>query len=157
MQELLGRVSPELGRSSSRTGALLATSLIVAGWSYFILTGSISTIWPMFGIANQLLACTVLSVGTTIVLREAKLRRYALVTFLPLVFIGVTTFTAGVSSLRLIFIPMLRSPATMTKGLVDSIVTIVLLVCVTFVIAGSSARWRSILRARSTPTAAAAE
>ena len=84
----MGRISPELGKSTSRTGAFVATALIVAGWSYFILTGNISTIWPMFGIANQLLACTALCVGTTILLREAKKKSYALITIAPLLFVG---------------------------------------------------------------------
>ena len=85
MQEFMGRALAR--RSASRRaspGAVIATTLIVAGWSYFILTGNISTIWPMFGIANQLLACTALCVGTTIILREGKKKTYALVTLGPL-------------------------------------------------------------------------
>jgi len=72
MQEFMGRLSPSLGKSTSKPGAVIATTVIVAGWTYFILTGSISTIWPMFGIANQLLACTALCIGTTIILREGR-------------------------------------------------------------------------------------
>ena len=108
MQEFLGRVSPELGKSTSRPARFVATAIIVAGWSYFILTGSISTIWPMFGIANQLLACTALCVGTTILLREAKKKSYALVTLAPLLFVGTTTITAGIESVRRIFLPHAR-------------------------------------------------
>jgi carbon starvation protein len=74
VQEFVGRWNEELGKSTSKVGGVLATFAVVAGWEYFILTGSISTIWPMFGIANQLLACTALCVATTIILREAKRR-----------------------------------------------------------------------------------
>ena len=95
VQELLGRVSPQLGETGWLPGALLSTALIVGGWSYFILTGCISTIWPMFGVANQLLACAALCVATTIILREAPKKRYALVTLLPLAFVSTTTITAG--------------------------------------------------------------
>ncbi len=147
MQELMGRVSPELGKSTSRTGAFVATALIVAGWSYFILTGNISTIWPMFGIANQLLACTALCVGTTILLREAKKKRYALITVAPLLFVGTTTIAAGIQSVQKIFLPMLDKPVTYTTGIVNVIVTTVLLVCVTLVIVGSAIRWWALYRA----------
>ncbi len=148
MQEFMARVSPELGKSTSRSGAILATTLIVGGWTYFILTGSISTIWPMFGIANQLLACTALCVGTTIILREAKRKIYALVTLGPLLFVGTTTITAGVESVRRIFLPLLANPATFTLGIVNVVVTVILLVCVALVIVGSAVRWWGIAKAR---------
>jgi carbon starvation protein len=141
MQEFLGRFKPSLGESTSMPGALLATTLIVAGWTYFILTGNISTIWPMFGIANQLLACAALCVGTTIILREAKRKQYAWVTLAPLCFVGITTITAGIQSVRLIYYPMTLVPATRVTGLVNSVVTSVLLVGVAFVIGGSVLRW----------------
>jgi carbon starvation protein len=147
MQEFLGRVSPSLGKSTSKPGAILATTLIVAGWTYFILTGTISTIWPMFGVANQLLACTALCVGTTIILREGKKKVYALVTLCPLMFVGTTTITAGVESVRLIFLPLTDNPATRTIGLVNVVITCVLLGCVSMVIVGSAIRWWGLARA----------
>jgi len=149
MQEFMGRVSPELGKSTSKPGAVIATTLIVAGWTYFILTGSISTIWPMFGIANQLLACTALCVGTTIILREGKKKIYALVTLAPLLFVGTTTITAGIESVRRIFLPLMANPATHTLGIVNVTVTILLLVCVALVIVGSAWRWWGIARTKS--------
>ncbi len=147
MQEMLARLSPDLGSSTSRTGGVLATVLIVAGWTYFILTGSISTIWPMFGIANQLLACTALCVATTIILREGKKKSYALVTLAPLAFVGTTTITAGVESIGRIFVPMMGAAATRTTGIVNVLVTVTLLVCVALVIVGSAIRWWSLARA----------
>jgi carbon starvation protein len=146
MQEFIGRVSPELGRSTSRAGAFIATGLIVAGWTYFILTGNISTIWPMFGIANQLLACTALCVATTIILREGKRRVYALITLGPLLFVGTTTIAAGVQSSTGIYWPMMARPETYTVGLVNLAVTLLLLVCVGMVIAGSAIRWVALAR-----------
>jgi carbon starvation protein len=147
MQEMMARFSAELGKSTSRTGAFVATGLIVGGWSYFILTGSISTIWPMFGIANQLLACTALCIGTTILLREAKKKVYALVTLAPLAFVGTTTLAAGVESIRRTFLPMLAKEATRVTGMVNLVVTALLLVCVTLVIVGSAIRWWGLARA----------
>ncbi len=151
MQEFMGRVSPELGKSTSKPGAFIATGIIVAGWSYFILTGSISTIWPMFGIANQLLACTALCVGTTILLREAKKKSYALITLAPLAFVGTTTMAAGVESIRHLFLPMTAKPATATTGYVNVIVTSLLLVCVLLIVIGSAIRWWGLARTPSQP------
>ena len=108
-------------------GAVLSTACIVGGWSWFILKGTISTIWPMFGIANQLLACTALCVATTILLREAPKRAYAWTTFAPLVFVAVTTLTAGVESVASLYLPQLKDPATFTNGLVCVTVTLLLL------------------------------
>jgi carbon starvation protein len=146
MQEFLGRFRAELGRSTSQVGSITATALIVAGWTYFILTGSISTIWPMFGIANQLLACAALCVGTTIILREAPKKSYAWITIAPLCFVGVTTITAGIQSVLGIYYPMAQAPATRITGLVNMTVTSVLLVGVAFVIVGSVRRWLKLYR-----------
>jgi carbon starvation protein len=147
MQEFMSRFSPSLGKSTSKPGAIIATTVIVAGWSYFILTGSISTIWPMFGIANQLLACTALCIGTTIILREGKKKVYALVTLGPLLFVSTTTITAGVESVRRIFLPLAANPATRTIGIVNVVITCLLLLCVGMVIVGSAVRWWGLLRA----------
>jgi carbon starvation protein len=146
MQEFLGRLSPELGRSASPLGGVVASALIVGGWTYFILTGNISTIWPMFGIANQLLACAALAVGTTIILRESRERKYALVTLLPLCFVATTTITAGVQSVTGIYYPMALNQATRVTGMVNLIVTACLLMGISFVIAGCARLWLSLLR-----------
>jgi carbon starvation protein len=148
MQEFLGRFSPELGRSTSHVGSFVATALIVSGWTYFILTGNISTIWPMFGIANQLLACAALCVGTTIILREAAKKTYAWVTLAPLCFVGTTTITAGVQSVFTIYYPMSLAAATRVTGMVNMIVTSVLLCGVAFIIVGSVSRWLELLKGR---------
>ena len=150
MQEFLGRISAPLGKSTSKPGAILATTIIVAGWTYFILTGSISTIWPMFGIANQLLACTALCVGTTIILREGKKKSYALITLGPLLFVSITTITAGIESVRLLFLPLMADPETRIRGIINVAVTCLLLACVAMIIIGSAIRWWGLARAPRT-------
>ncbi len=147
VQEFVGRFSPEMGKSTSKVGGVVATFIVVAGWEYFILTGSIQTIWPMFGIANQLLACAALCVGTTIILREAKKKYYAFITLAPLAFVGTTTLAAGVESVRRIFLPMTANPETSTTGWVNVVVTVLLLGCVSMVIVGSAMRWWGLARA----------
>jgi carbon starvation protein len=152
MQEFLGRFSPELGKSNSHVGAFVATGLIVAGWTYFILTGNISTIWPMFGIANQLLACAALCVGTTIILRESPKKSYAWITLAPLCFVAVTTITAGVQSVITIYYPLSQAAATRVTGLVNMIVVSLLLFGVAFIIVGSVSRWLGLLKTRPAVT-----
>jgi carbon starvation protein len=75
-------------------GTLVTSALVVMAWGFMIDSGSVATIWPMFGVANQLLAGIALSVGTTVIIKMGK-ARYAWVTLVPLVFISVTTFTAA--------------------------------------------------------------
>jgi carbon starvation protein len=145
VQELVARVSPRLGAPGWLPGALLSTGFIVGGWTYFLLTGSIATIWPMFGVANQLLACAALCVATTIILREARDKRYAAVTLLPLVFVSTTTITAGIQAIRQLYLPMTGAPETAFTGWVNLIVIGTLLACVALIIGGSVRRWISPL------------
>ena len=151
IQEFGGRVWKPLARTDWLPGNILATVIIVLAWVYFIWTGNISTIWPMFGVANQLLACTALCVGTTIVLREAPKRHYALVTLLPLCFLSVTTLAGGIESVRRIYLPMTAVAATRVTGWVNAIVTTFLVIGVTFVIVGSARRWLAHIRGPVVP------
>jgi carbon starvation protein len=155
VQELVGRAWPKFAETGWLPGAVLSTVAIVAGWSYFILTGSIATIWPMFGVANQLLASAALCVATTIILREAKQKRYAFVTLVPLVFVSTTTVTAGVQAIRTLYLPMMRVPETATIGQVNLLVTATLLVCVALVMGGSIRKWVSPLARAPEPVDAA--
>ena len=80
---------------------IVATSLaVVVMWSYPIYSGDVSTIWPMFGVANQLLAAIALGVGTTIIIKSHK-AKYAWVTLLPMAFMFATTFTASYELVRI--------------------------------------------------------
>ena len=84
VQEFLGQFYKPMARQEWIPGAIISTLLVVVGWAYFIWTGSISTIWPMFGIANQLLAAVALAVATTIIINTGK-ARYVWVTVVPLI------------------------------------------------------------------------
>jgi carbon starvation protein len=152
LQEFLGRRWPKLGETSWAPGAALSSGVLVAAWSYFILTGSIATIWPMFGIANQLLASVALAVATAILLREAKKPVYAWVTLGPLMFVGTTTITAGLRALFEVYVPMARTPATASMGVINAVVTATLLTCVIAILVMSARKWREILASRSART-----
>jgi len=154
LQEMLARSRrrplQRLGDPASLPAAALSTGVVVVGWAWLISSGSIATIWPMFGIANQLLAAVALVVGTTIILKEGRRRRYALVTGLPLLFVGSTTLIAGVRALLEIYLPMATVPQTATIGRVCSGVTVVLLFSVLVIMAAAGRRWASLWTARST-------
>ena len=149
VQEFLGRFHAPMARQEWMPGAVASTLLVVAAWSYFIWTGSISTIWPMFGIANQLLASVALAVGTTIIINMGK-ARYAWVTLLPLSFVSISTLTAGVMSVRDNFWPMAigPNPAIHFQGYLNTIVTIVMMVCVLVILTNAVWRWTQVLRGR---------
>jgi carbon starvation protein len=93
-QELLGRVEPRFLKHDWMPGTIFASALVVIAWGAFLATGQISTLWPMLGIANQLLATTALCVGTTMIINLGR-ARYAWVTLVPLVFVAVTTLSAA--------------------------------------------------------------
>ncbi len=141
VQEFLGRFYAPFGRKEWMPGSVISTLLIVSAWSYFIWNGSINTIWPMFGIANQLLASVALAVGTTIIINMGK-ARYAWVTAVPLAFVSVTTLTAGVLSVRDNFWPMATGPdpSRHFQGYLNSGLTVIMMVCVVVIL--SNALWR---------------
>ena len=99
-QDLLGQLSPELGHTGTLHSNITASVIFVGAWGWFLFQGvidplgGINSLWPIFGIANQLLAVIALSLGTTIMIKMGK-ARYVLVTLLPLLFLFTVTMTAG--------------------------------------------------------------
>jgi len=155
--EFIGRAYPPFARHDWIPGALVSTLLVVSGWAYFIWAGSISTIWPMFGIANQLLASVALAVGTTVIVNAGR-ARYAWVTLAPLTFVAITTLCAGVLSVRDNFYPMAVDPnrALHVQGYVNSISTVVMMVCVVVILVSAALRWAAVAsgRVKIAPSAA---
>ena len=86
--------SAPLARPDWLPGALIASALVTFGYGWFIYTGNITTIWSMFGIANQALAILALALVTTWLVNRGR-GRYALVTILPMLFVMSTTFSAA--------------------------------------------------------------
>ncbi|OGW16286.1 MAG: carbon starvation protein CstA [Nitrospinae bacterium RIFCSPLOWO2_12_FULL_45_22] len=94
LQEIGGYAYKPLGRTNWLPGTLLTSAVVVSAWGYLIYSGSIATIWPMFGVANQLLAAFALSVGTTVLIKMGKVR-YIWATLVPMAFMVAVTLTAS--------------------------------------------------------------
>jgi carbon starvation protein len=140
VQEFTGRLWKPMERTDWLPGSIIATTVVVSSWGFFLLTGNISTIWPMFGTANQLLAAVALSV-TTSMLINARKQRYAWVTLVPMVFVAVTTLTAGVLNITDNYWPLTANPATSMQGYVNSIFTVVMIICAVLVLIEAGKRW----------------
>jgi carbon starvation protein len=149
IQEFGGRLWKPLGRTDWMPGAVLASAAMVLAWSYFIWTGNITTIWPMFGIGNQLLAALALAVATTIIINLGR-AKYLWVTFVPLCWVGTTTFVAGFLSIRDNFWPMTFAddPTLRTTGYVDTLCTVFMMVCAVVILAATVRRSVRVLSGR---------
>ena len=118
MQELMGKVHKPLASARSVPANLGASAFIVMAWGYLVWGGSISTIWPLFGTANQLMAAIALTTMTTWLVNHRR-AAYAWITALPAVFVLVTTVSAAVLSTITIYWPMAHRAGTETQGWVE--------------------------------------
>jgi carbon starvation protein len=149
VQEFVGRVWRPFGRADSLPASLAATIAVVLGWGYFLWTGNISTIWPMFGVANQLLAVVALAVGTTIVINIGR-ARYAWVTGVPCAFVTVTTLSAGWLNISDNFWPLTTAAdaSLHLQGYVNSFCTGTMMICAVIVLASTTERCLRVLSGR---------
>jgi carbon starvation protein len=172
-QELAGHVWEPLGRTSWYPSTIFASAVIVAGWGYFLVQGvldplgGINSLWPLFGISNQLLAAVALCVGTTILIKTGK-ARFAWVTLAPLAWVLTVTLTAGWQKVfavdpRLGFLAHARITAeqvaagSVTPALgarlifndrLDAAVALAFMLVTVLVVATSAWEWAQILRKR---------
>jgi carbon starvation protein len=149
LQEFIGRAYKPFARSDWLPGSLISTTIICFAWGYFIWTGSIDTIWPMFGVSNQLLAGVALAVGTTILINQGK-AKYAWVTFVPLTFVAVTTLTAGYMSVRDNYWPRAIGPnaALHVQGYILTICTSIMMVMAVVLLVSAGWRCMQVLSGR---------
>jgi carbon starvation protein len=144
MHELLGRAYKPFSNTAWLPGNLVSSAIVVVSWGYLIYTGSISTLWPLFGTGNQLLATIALAVVTTFLVNMGKVK-YAAVTALPMCFVGVTTLTAGVLSIKNIYWPLAQQPGHAFQGYLDSTLMVIFVVGVILVLIECARRcWNTL-------------
>ena len=164
LQDLLGNISPKLGRTDSWVGNILATGLLVSAWGFFLYQGALDpagiakSLWPIFGISNQLLAVIAFCLGTVVLIKMGK-ARYCLVTVIPMIFLTLVTFTAGYMKIfsenAAGFLPTIRSLETkIAAGLegsalaaaktsllnarIDVVITVTFLLFVSIIVLGTA-------------------
>jgi Carbon starvation protein, predicted membrane protein len=171
IQDALGHIYKPLGRTSWYPSIIFTSALIVAAWGYFLWQGvkdplgGINSLWPLFGIANQLLATVALCVATTIIIKMHR-AKYAAVTLVPLVWLVAVTFTASWNKIldpnpRVGFLAQAQALAagpasSATTRLIfnnrlDAMVTALLLVMVALVLIESARQWLGVLSGRKEP------
>jgi len=169
LQEILGHAWPRFGQTSWYPSIIASSALVVAGWGYFLHQGvvdplgGINSLWPLFGISNQLLAAVALCVGTTILIKMGRVR-YAWVTVGPLVWLVIVTMTAGIQKVfaadpRLGFLAHAASLATSTdtnaarlifNDRLNTFVALLFMAVVALVVVASVREWWLVLSKRKT-------
>ena len=148
LQETLGKVYRPFERTDWLPGSIFATAVITAGWGLLVSTGSIGTIWSMFGIANQLLAALALCLVTTMIINSGR-GRYAPITLLPMLWVTTTTLNAGgIMSLR--FVAEIQGGNWV--GLLNLGLTLFVIVSVSVVMLIAVSRWAAVAFGMVRPT-----
>ena len=141
LQEMIGQVIPKFQEKHWMPGILSTSAIFTFMWGYLVYTGDISTIWPLFGMSNQLLAAVGLLIGTTMIIRMGK-ARYAWMTAVPGLSMVVITFWAGYLQVFNNYIP---------KGLyLLAVLAIIVMALMAVVIVGTVRRWMELLNIKKT-------
>jgi carbon starvation protein len=148
LQETFGKVWKPFRRTNWLPGNLITSALIVFAWGYFIYTGSVATIWPMFGTANQLLATIALAIGTSFIVNRGRVK-YAWVTILPMTFVGITTLTAAFLNVKNIYLPQIHVTATLVPGIINLVLTVSIIICVFIILLNAVPQWIRALREKN--------
>ena len=141
LQEMIGKVIPKFADQEWVPGVIITSVLFTGSWGYLVYSGDIGSIWPLFGICNQLLASVTLLIGTTVILRMNK-AKYAWITGVPGLFMTVITFWAGIWLIVNQYLPG-------GKILLATLSVIVMLLML-FVIYGTLRRWFALLAIHTT-------
>ena len=141
LQDILGTyVYAPLKQTNWWPGILLTSGLVSYGWGYLLYSGDVASIWPLFGVANQLLSVVALAIGTTIILKIAPKKSYAWVTAAPLAFLSVTVITAGVMNVGMFF------KRGDSLGVTNGTVSVILIILVVITLLDSIRKWMELLK-----------
>lgn len=140
VQELGGYIYKPFGELHSLSANIIASLLVVLAWGYFIYTGSIDTIWRMFGTANQLLGMLALCIGTTVIIKIGK-PKYLWVTVLPMIFMAVTTFTASITLISEYSVKAMSSAPDAYKFQINVVLMGIMLLMAIVILVDSLVKW----------------
>lgn len=144
LQEYLGRLYAPFQKTDWMFGTLLTSGIVVFSWAYFIWSGTISTIWPMFGTANQLLSTTALAIAGAAIINAGKVR-YIWVTLIPEAFLAITTLYAGYLNVLYNYLPLTKQPGKFLVGTIDCVLTVAIMLCVIVILLESLRRAYKVL------------
>ena len=166
LQEAGSLAAPALRTWKGVTPSVVFSALAVAGWGYFVWTGTVSAVWPLLGVCNQMLAAFALAIGTSALINMGK-GRYAWTTLAPLAFMVVNTLTAGWLNLGVNYLrPQLAAGAPSlwaaflaapAPARLQSIVTLVVMALLIVVLFDCLGHWLRALRRRAAPALRAAD
>ncbi|SDF00513.1 carbon starvation CstA family protein [Sporomusa acidovorans] len=125
LQEMGGKIYKPLQNPNWWPGIIFTSALICCAWGYLVLQGNISTIWPLFGVSNQLLGTLTLAIGTTVLFRMGR-GRYAWVTIIPMIFLATVTFTADYMNIFNTYLPAKNYLLAGVSGIMFVLVILVL-------------------------------
>jgi carbon starvation protein len=157
LQEVGGKVWPKFGRQDWLPGSAITSLIVVFIWGYFIWTGNVDTIWPMFGIANQLLAVVALAVAGSVMVNAGR-ARYLWVVVLPMAFVTTTTTSAGLQLIdRFMVLAHSPQPADSFKGYLNVFLIIAMMLCVAIILVEALRHWIGPVARTPLPSEKAAE
>ncbi|MDF2832516.1 carbon starvation CstA family protein [Chryseobacterium indoltheticum] len=143
LQEMLGSVIPKFNDKNWTPGIIISSLLFTFAWGYLVFTGNVSSIWPLFGISNQLLAACGLIVCTTMLIRLNR-GKYALCSAIPGVFMAIITFWAGYIQVMDIYIPK--------QQYLLATLAVVAMVLMLVVFVGAFRKWYQLLQVKTSYT-----
>lgn len=137
LQDVIGYAIPKFKDVHWTPGNILTSGIVSFAWGYMVYTGDVSSIWPMFGTANQLLSVLGLCIGTTIILRIGRKKSYAYVTFIPMCFLAVTVFTAGIMNIGIYYAK---------SQMLNVFLSVFLIILVTIILVDSFRLWNNLIK-----------
>ena len=137
LQELVGKVIPKFAEKHWMPGIIITSFIFTGCWGYLVYTGDITTIWPLFGMSNQLLASCALIIGTTMLIRMGK-KRYAWITAIPGVIMAVTTLYAGYLNITGNYLPK--------QNYLLAVLSVIVMVLVVIIFIAAFKRWIDLLQ-----------
>jgi carbon starvation protein len=143
LQEMIGKVIPKFNEKRWVPGIVITSFIFTGAWGYLVYTGDIATIWPLFGMSNQLLAASALIIVTTMLLRMGKLK-YAWITAVPGIIMAITTLYAGYLNITDNYLPG-------GKYLL-AVLSVIIMILVTIVFFAAVKRWYDLMQMKNPVT-----